>query len=36
MIDLLLNGTAILFLVSTLCFFTVGLWALLGSDNEDN
>lgn len=35
MIDIILNSIAIFFVVATLCFFTVGMWALFGSDNED-
>jgi len=35
MIDIILNGIAILFVVSTIAFFTLGLWALLGADKDN-
>ena len=35
MIDIILNVIAIFFVVSTIAFFTLGLWALLGADKNN-
>jgi hypothetical protein len=35
MINIILNTIAIFFVLSTIAFFTLGLWALLGSDKDD-
>ena len=35
MIDIILNTIAIFFVVLTIAFFTIGLWALLGADKDN-